>query len=106
MGIWIAISPENASRVVAVLGDFGFTSPQLSTELFLKDKSIVRMGVAPIKIELSNYIDGVIFDECFSQRVQAMIDGVQVNLISLAHLKINKKASGRHKDLADLENLP
>lgn len=29
-----------------------------------------------------------------------------VNLISLQHLKINKKASGRYKDLNDLENLP
>jgi hypothetical protein len=34
------------------------------------------------------------------------IDGVAVNLISLNHLKVNKKASGRYKDLDDLENLP
>jgi hypothetical protein len=34
------------------------------------------------------------------------LDGVEVNLISLKHLKINKRASGRHKDLNDLENLP
>jgi predicted nucleotidyltransferase len=31
---------------------------------------------------------------------------IQVNLISLEDLKINKKASGRHKDLDDLEHLP
>ena len=30
----------------------------------------------------------------------------QVNLIDLAHLKTNKQAAGRHKDLDDLENLP
>lgn len=39
-------------------------------------------------------------------RVQTEIDGVPVQVISLAHLKANKKASGRSKDLADLENLP
>jgi hypothetical protein len=33
-------------------------------------------------------------------------DHGSVNLISLKHLKINKKASGRFKDLNDLENLP
>jgi hypothetical protein len=35
-----------------------------------------------------------------------LLDGIQVNLIDLKHLKINKQASGRHKDLSDLENLP
>lgn len=34
-----------------------------------------------------------------------MIDGVEVNLISLKDLKANKKASGRYKDLDDLEHL-
>lgn len=41
-----------------------------------------------------------------TRSVVAMLDGVKVNLISLRHLKINKKASGRYKDLNDLENLP
>ena len=106
MDIWIGISTENANRMVEVLREFGFNTPDLSSDLFLKDKSMVRMGVAPIKIEVTNYIDGVNFDECFSERVVDTIDGIAVNLINLAHLKINKKASGRFKDLADLENLP
>jgi hypothetical protein len=41
-----------------------------------------------------------------AQRVVDVLDGVKVSLISLKHLKANKKASGRHQDLADLENLP
>ncbi len=41
-----------------------------------------------------------------AQRVVDMLDDVEVNLISLKRLKANKKASGRHQDLADLENLP
>lgn len=34
------------------------------------------------------------------------LDGVKVNLISLKQLKANKKAAGRHQDIADLEKLP
>ena len=34
-----------------------------------------------------------------------LIDGVMVNIINLNHLKDNKKASGRHRDLDDLEHL-
>jgi hypothetical protein len=64
------------------------------------------MGIPPFRLEVSNFIDGVDFDECFAEKEVVGLDGVQTNLISLRHLKINKKASGRYKDLNDLENLP
>jgi hypothetical protein len=51
-------------------------------------------------------IDGVSFSDCYLERVIADVDGVEVSLISLPRLKENKKASGRSKDVADLENLP
>ncbi len=46
------------------------------------------------------------FDECYAERLMDTLEGVEVNLISLRHLKVNKKASGRHKDLDGLEHLP
>jgi hypothetical protein len=64
------------------------------------------MGVPPLRIELSTGIDGVTFNECYADRVTDTIYGITVNLINLQHLKINKKASGRAKDINDLENLP
>jgi hypothetical protein len=104
--IWIAIHPENAHRMVKALREFGFNTPELSPELFLKEQQIVRMGVPPMRIEVTTGISGVSFDECYAERVVDTLDGMEVNLISLHHLKTNKKASGRHKDLNDLENLP
>ena len=41
----------------------------------------------------------------FAESVVDRIDGNDVSIISLKHLKANKKASGRFKDLADLEHL-
>lgn len=67
---------------------------------------MVRMGHFPLRIEITTAISGVIFDECYSERVEDVLDGVGVSLISLRDLKINKRASGRHKDLTDLEHLP
>ena len=64
------------------------------------------MGIPPMRIEILNKISGVEFAECYRDRVIANIDGVEVPIISLHHLKINKRASGRLKDLNDLENLP
>lgn len=106
MDVWVAINPANARRIVAVLEGFGFQSPELTTELFLKDKRIIRMGVPPLRIEVTTGIDGVEFNECYAERISDSIDGVPVNLINLRHLKINKRASGRAKDINDLEHLP
>jgi hypothetical protein len=39
-------------------------------------------------------------------RIMAEIDGLAVPLISRQHLRLNKRAAGRHKDLDDLEHLP
>ena len=106
MDIWIAIHPQNAKRVVSVLREFGFDVPELSAELFLKEDQIIRMGLPPVRLEITTSISGVSFDECYKNRLVETLDGVEVNLISLRDLKVNKKASGRHKDLNDLENLP
>lgn len=106
LDIWIAIDPTTAEQMVLALKDFGFDTPQLTKDLFLKENSIVRMGVAPIRIEILTSISGVGFADCFQRRVVDVIDGVEVNIIDLKRLKKNKKASGRHKDLDDLENLP
>jgi len=106
MGIWIATHPRNAAQVVAALKEFGFDVPELSVELFQTENQIVRMGKPPVRIEIATGISGVSFAECYAARVIDVLDGLEVSLISLHDLKRNKRASGRHKDLDDLENLP
>jgi predicted nucleotidyltransferase len=106
MDIWISMNPDNADKIVAVLKEFGFDSSELSPEMFLKEWQVIRLGVPPVRVELNTMISGVDFDDCYAERVTDVLDGVEVNLINLKHLKANKKAAGRHQDLADLENLP
>ncbi len=106
LDLWIGIAPNNASRVVKALRDFGFDVPELSTDLFLKADQIVRMGVEPVRIEVMTSISGVEFEECYRERLETKLDDEPVSLINLRHLRLNKKASGRLKDLSDLENLP
>ena len=104
--IWIAMNHENASKMARVMKEFGFDTTELSPELFLQKDRMVRLGLPPMRIEVLIEISGVQFKECYEERINDEIDGVPVNLISLKHLKINKKASGRYKDLDDLEHLP
>ena len=105
MDIWIANRAENATRMVKVIRDFGFTG-SISPEMFLVDDGVVRMGVPPMKLEIMMEISGVSFGECYLNRVVDTIDETPVKIISLKDLRLNKKAAGRHKDLNDLENLP
>lgn len=106
MDIWIAINKTNANKMVTVLKEFGFDVPQLSTDLFFNPKKVIRMGMPPFRIEVLTELDGVEFDKCFREKIIDEIDGIQINIINLNDLKINKKASGRFKDLNDLEYLP
>jgi hypothetical protein len=106
MDVWVAVHPANAERLVAALKEFGFDVPDLSVDLFLKEGQIVRMGVPPIRIEIMTTISGVEFAQCYISRLVAMVDDVDVSLIGLDHLRVNKKAAGRYKDLNDLDNLP
>jgi hypothetical protein len=59
-----------------------------------------------MRIEVTTFIDEVDFKQGYGDRVTGEIDGAQVDGIDLMHLKLNKRASGRHRDLDDLENLP
>lgn len=59
-----------------------------------------------MRLEISTGISGVEFEDCYASRIVDDFDGVKVDIIDLPHLKTNKKAAGRLKDLADLENLP
>ena len=58
------------------------------------------------RIEVLTTISGVTFNECYRDRVIDQLADIDVQIISLRHLKANKRASGRHKDLDDLEHLP
>lgn len=104
--IWVALSPDNAAKLVGVFRQFGMHDPNVTPHLFQERGKIIRMGVPPMRIEILTEIDGVSFDDCYTHRVTAQIDGQTVNLISRHHLRMNKRASARHKDMDDLEHLP
>ncbi len=101
----MAVNEANAARQVSALQAFGFAVPELTPELFLRPDRVIRMGVVPNRIEIQTGIDGVRFAECFPRRITAELDGVRVLLISREDLKASKRASGRNKDLADLDEL-
>jgi hypothetical protein len=107
MDVWVDSTEENADRLVQALKAFGFDVPKLDSDLFVDPDRVVRMGHPPLRIEILTSVTGVAFAECYRDRVvEELDDGTPISFIGLEKLKENKRASGRHKDLDDLENLP
>jgi hypothetical protein len=104
--IWIERDPRNAERIVSVLCEFGFDTPELTSGLFIQENSVVQFGAPPMRTYVITTIAGVSFQECYPTGITIGVDDFEIRLIDLANLKINKRASGRHKDLDDLEHLP
>jgi len=106
LDVFVGIHAENARRLANALKAFGFDPQDLPGDLFQAKDRIIRIGLPPIRVEIMTGISGLSFEECYAARVRDELDGVPVNIICLEHLRENKKASGRHKDLDDIEHLP
>ena len=106
MDVWVATNSENAKKMVDVMTNFGFAPDALSEDIFTDPKGMIRMGIPPLRLEVLKEVDGVTFEDCYKRRIVETLDDVEVSIISLKDLRKNKKASGRHKDIVDLENLP
>lgn len=103
---WIANDKENCRRIYDVICQFGFNDAELRPESFQEPNALIRMGVRPFMIELHTAVSGIEFEDCYPKRVTKVIDNTEIRVIDLESLIINKSATGRHKDIDDIENLP
>lgn len=105
MDVWIAVNGTNAHRVFEIIKEFGFNIPDLNESLFEQKDKVIRMGNPPLRIEILTSVSGIDFEKSYQNRKVEQIEGIPVNFIGLEDLIKNKKASGRHKDLDDVEHL-
>jgi len=105
LDLFVAISESNASALLKVYADFGFSDLGLEVKDFLETDTVVEIGREPMKIQVLTGIDGVKFTECYSRKTCYTLDGVKMPFISFEDLMRNKAASPRAKDKIDLEEL-
>jgi len=105
LDIWIETSPVNADRVRRVLREFGFSQELVASAPLSVPDQIIRIGNPPLRIELLTTVSGVDFHTCHRRRETRVLDTTDVFLISREDLLVNKRAAGRAKDIADLEEL-
>ncbi len=105
LDIWIALSPENADKILKVLDDFGFGGLNLTAEDFTQPDQIIQLGIPSNRIDIITSLTGVDFNNCYDTKLTVDFDGVEILIIDRVNLKKNKLATGRPQDLADAENI-
>ena len=105
MDVFVRPEPANAERVYTALAAFGapLAAHGVTAGLFARSGYGYRIGIKPNLIELLTTIDGVTFDEAYAGRQYFELEGRPIPYIGRAALLANKRASGRAKDLADVE---
>ncbi|MGB1799849.1 MAG: nucleotidyl transferase AbiEii/AbiGii toxin family protein [Gammaproteobacteria bacterium] len=103
--LYVKPDSDNAERIIKALDDFGFGSLELKKEDFMETGQIIQLGVPPGRIDILTSISGIKWEEAFSGKVKGTCGGVEVSLLGREQFIKNKKATGRAKDLADLEAL-
>ena len=105
LDIWVRPSSDNAPRVYLALAEFGAPLDDLSVEDLTTPGVVFQIGVEPSRIDILTSISGVEFNSAWRRRQSIELEGISLNVIGRTDLIVNKRASGRTKDLADAETL-
>jgi hypothetical protein len=108
MDIWVNRTEENFIRIQKAIIDFGIPAEAIPKSNFFSDQyDVFSFGKPPYAIELMTKIKGLnSFEEAFDLATLEKVDAIEIRVIHLKHLIEAKKASGRYRDLNDIENLP
>jgi hypothetical protein len=105
LDIWIERSEANAKLVYRVLVDFGAPLTGLTEADLQSDDCVFMFGRPPVRIDILTDISGVSFEDAWPNREYVVFLEIPAAFIGRDDLIKNKRASGRTKDLADLEVL-
>lgn len=105
LDIWVRREALNAQRVYKALMDFGAPLAELSVDEFMEPDMVFQIGLSPNRIDLLTDLSGVSFDEAWSKRTTIQLYGMAIPVIGREDFIANKRATGRLRDLADVEDV-
>lgn len=106
MDIWVKKSIENYHKIETAFEHFKMPMFDMTEERFMhSENEVFTFGKSPVAIDLITSLKGLNFDEVYPYSYWENFENMQIRLIHLNHLIQAKKASGRHRDLNDIEHL-
>ena len=107
LDIFVEPTRTNAERLRAALLDFGFPTTDAIYKMAEPGK-MIRLGVEPLRIDVSNELTGLSFEEAWQGRVRHRLDGRIVYYMGRREYIKNKRATAESrpdraaKDLSDI----
>lgn len=105
LDIWINPTEINAPNILKALQAFGAPLQNLTKDDLSTPGIVFQIGIPPARVDLITHIEGVQFADAWPKRFQSQFEGQPVWVISKSDFILNKRASGRTQDLADIEHL-
>ena len=105
LGIWVEATAANAPRVMRALAEFGAPLTSVSAADFSQPVVVFQMGLPPRRIDLLTELTGLTFADAWPGRLRAAFGPLEVDYLGRDAFIRNKRATGRTRDLADIEDL-
>jgi hypothetical protein len=108
LNILVKADGENAKAVFAALAQFGAPLEGLTFADFAEPGPFFRIGREPLGVDVLTVIPGVEFDAAWQRRLEEVVDepsNLRASFISREDLITAKLASGRPRDLADVDEM-
>jgi len=105
LDVWVEASPENAARIMRALATFGAPLNDVSEGDFSREGITYQIGLPPLRIDILTQLTGLSFAEAWPDHVKGALGDAQANFIGREAFIRNKRATGRQKDLGDIEGL-
>lgn len=105
LDVWVDPTPENGPNIMRALAQFGAPIGQVTAEDFSRPGIVFQMGLPPVRIDVLTQLSGLTFEEAWPDRLRANFGAVSVDVIGREAFIKNKRATGRARDLGDIEAL-
>ena len=108
LDVWVEPTRENAERVWEALIRFGapLEDLQIDRDDFMRPETVVQIGLPPNRIDLLTGLTGLAdFQVAWNARTESRVAGQTIPFLGREALIANKRATGRLKDMADIEAL-
>jgi hypothetical protein len=107
MDIWVERTKENYQKLKQAFLQFGMPVFDMTEDNFLfhPNWDVFTFGIPPVAIDVMVKVKGLDFEQCYQKSVVFEDDELKIRTIHKDNLIEAKKASGRSKDLDDLENI-
>ena len=108
LDVFVSADPVNAEAIYAALATFGAPLEDFRVADLADRNSLIRLGREPVAVDIHPAIPGIDFAAARQRRGEGVIypqSGLKAFFISRDDLITSKLASGRMRDLADVEEI-